>query len=66
MTYDFSDVIKHLPHRYPFLFVDKIVSVDVPSGIGTKHSVVPDVTITFHDYKMEMNEENSGIIILNF
>ena len=44
---------------------DTIVSADVPSGIGTKHSVVPDVTITFHDYKIEMNEENSGIIILH-
>jgi len=43
----------------------KIVSVDVPSGIGTRHSIVPDVTITFHDYKIEMDEENSGIIILH-
>jgi len=43
----------------------KIVSADVPSGIGTRHSIVPDVTITFHDYKIEMDEENSGIIILH-
>ena len=43
---------------------DNIVSVDVPSGIGSRCAIVPNVTITFHDYKIEMNEENSGIIIL--
>ena len=41
-----------------------IVSVDVPSGIGTACSVIPDTTITFHDYKTIMNNSNSGEIIL--
>mgnify|MGYP001298982966 FL=1 len=27
MNFEFSDILKHLPHRHPFLFVDKIVSV---------------------------------------
>ena len=27
MSFEFSDILKHLPHRHPFLFVDKIVSV---------------------------------------
>ena len=44
---------------------DYIISVDIASGIGTKHSIKPNVTITFHDYKVEMNEENSGTIILH-
>ena len=39
MTYDFSDVIKHLPHRYPFLFVDKIVSVDLGKKIHAQKNV---------------------------
>ena len=28
--YDHLQVRSYLPHRYPFLFVDKILSVDVP------------------------------------
>jgi len=43
---------------------ENIMSVDVPSGIGSKYAIVPTVTITFHDYKVEMNEKNSGTIIL--
>ena len=33
MTYEFSDILNHLPHRYPFLFVDKIVSVELGQSI---------------------------------
>ena len=44
---------------------ENIISVDIPSGLGTNNSVIPDVTITFHDYKMGMNEDNSGIIVLH-
>ena len=39
MTDDFSDVIKHFPHRYPFLFVDKIVSVDLGKKIHAQKNV---------------------------
>ena len=44
---------------------DTIISTDMPSGLGTKYSVKPDVTITFHDYKIGMDENNSGIIVLH-
>jgi NAD(P)H-hydrate epimerase len=39
-----------------------IVSVDVPTGIGYTQSIIPDSTVTFHDIKEGMNEENSGNI----
>lgn len=39
-----------------------IISVDVPTGIGTKRAVKPDHTITFHDIKEGMTKENSGEI----
>lgn len=42
----------------------RIISVDVPSGIGTACSIIPGTTITFHDYKTIMNNSNSGEIIL--
>jgi NAD(P)H-hydrate epimerase len=40
----------------------KVLSVDVPSGLGTKESVHPDITVTFHDVKVGMTKENSGEI----
>lgn len=45
-------------------FKGKIVSVDVPSGLGTGLSVEPHITITFHDVKEGMTEKNSGEIIV--
>lgn len=39
MNYDFLDVLKHLPHRYPFLFVDKIVSVEKGKSIHAQKNV---------------------------
>ncbi len=38
-TLEFKDIIKILPHRYPFLLVDKIVSLDVEKGhvVGQKN-----------------------------
>ncbi len=41
-----------------------IVSVDVPSGLGTHTHVNPSITITFHDMKEGMNKNNSGEIII--
>ena len=40
----------------------KVVSVDVPSGLGTKTWVHPDITVTFTDVKEGMNNSNSGKI----
>jgi hydroxyethylthiazole kinase-like uncharacterized protein yjeF len=39
-----------------------IVSVDVPTGLGTTQSITPGYTVTFHDIKEGMNEKNSGTI----
>jgi ADP-dependent NAD(P)H-hydrate dehydratase / NAD(P)H-hydrate epimerase len=39
-----------------------IVSIDVPSGLGTNMAVRPSRTITLHDIKEGMHESNSGII----
>jgi len=45
-------------------FKGLIVSADVPSGLGCRDSIKPDVTVTFHDVKDSMNAENSGDIII--
>ena len=39
-----------------------IISVDVPTGLGTKTSVKPEYTITFHCLKEGMNNTNCGKI----
>lgn len=39
-----------------------LVSVDVPTGLGSPQAVLPDYSITFHDRKEGMNEQNSGKI----
>ncbi|MCG2826215.1 MAG: NAD(P)H-hydrate epimerase, partial [Thermoplasmatales archaeon] len=41
-----------------------VVSVDVPTGLGTKNHVKPKITVTFHDVKEGMNGKNSGKIII--
>lgn len=41
-----------------------IVSVDVPSGLGSDVSVLPKATVTFHDIKEGMTRENSGEIVI--
>lgn len=39
-----------------------ILSVDVPSGLGTDMAIVPDRTVTFMDIKEGMDQSNSGHI----
>lgn len=41
-----------------------IVSVDVPTGLGSSFAITPEYTLTFHDRKEGMNEKNSGKIIM--
>lgn len=41
-----------------------IVSVDIPSGLGTDLAIRPAHTITFHDVKMEMDPSNCGEILV--
>jgi len=38
-TFDIKDIIKILPHRYPFLLVDKIIELDLDRGyiLGQKN-----------------------------
>ena len=40
-----------------------ILSVDVPSGFMTSTSVLPSQTVTFHDTKIGMNENDCGKIV---
>ncbi len=42
----------------------KVISIDVPSGLGTELAVKPFMTLAMHDSKTGMNEENSGKIII--
>ncbi|MHB8395661.1 MAG: NAD(P)H-hydrate dehydratase [Thermoplasmataceae archaeon] len=45
------------------------VSVDVPSGLGRATVIKPHCTITFHDFKEGMSEENCGqihVVRLNY
>ncbi len=41
-----------------------VVSVDVPSGLGTEIQVNPQVTVTFHDAKYGMAPENCGEVVV--
>jgi len=41
-----------------------IVSVDVPSGLGSDVTIIPQTTITFHDVKVGMNDDNCGNILV--
>ena len=41
-----------------------VVACDVPSGFGTSNAIRPTVTVTFHDIKEGMNEDNCGTIII--
>src|SRR5689334_15034447 len=50
--YDHLQIMNYLPHRYPFLFVDRILSVEVPYGpdgqiqqVGTKVMGIKNATI---------------------
>ena len=45
-------------------FGGKVASVDTPSGLGSNAAVRPDLTITFHDIKEGMEEDNSGEIVV--
>ena len=41
-----------------------VVSCDVPSGFGTSTVIKPEITVTFHDIKEGMGENNCGRIIV--
>jgi hydroxyethylthiazole kinase-like uncharacterized protein yjeF len=39
-----------------------IISVDVPTGLGSSQKITPEYTVTFHDIKEGMDAKNSGKI----
>lgn len=43
-TYDIKDIIKILPHRYPFLLVDKILEIDLERGY-----ILAQKNVTFNE-----------------
>jgi len=46
-------------------FDNSVVSIDVPSGLEADLRVIPDYTITFHDLKRGMTEDNCGKIVVH-
>jgi len=46
------------------LFKGTIISADVPTGYLTELSVKPHMTVAFHDVKVDMDETNSGKIVI--
>jgi len=42
-----------------------VVSVDIPSGFGTRKAVQSDLTVTFHDKKEGMEKDNCGKIVIH-
>lgn len=49
-TLDVKDVVKILPHRYPFLLVDKIVEMDLEKGyiLGQKNVTINEAFFQGH------------------
>ena len=47
---DVKQIIKMLPHRFPFLFVDRILSVDLDKGIivGQKNTTINEAFFQGH------------------
>jgi len=43
---------------------ENILSIDVPSGFGTEITVLPNITLTFHDKKLGMDKNNCGKILI--
>ena len=46
--YDINDIEKLLPHRYPFLLVDKIIEMDETSIVGVKNVTLNEPQFTGH------------------
>jgi len=49
-TLDVKDIIKILPHRYPFLLVDRIIAVDLERGyiLGQKNCTINEAFFQGH------------------
>lgn len=73
-TYDVKDIVKILPHRYPFLLVDKILSLDIDKGIviGQKNVTInesffqghfPDVPLMPGVLILEALAQTGGVLV---
>jgi 3-hydroxyacyl-[acyl-carrier-protein] dehydratase len=40
---DIQEIMRYLPHRYPFLLIDKVISIDLP------HSLIAIKNVTFNE-----------------
>lgn len=49
-TLDVKDIIKILPHRYPFLLVDRIIAIDLERGyiLGQKNCTINEAFFQGH------------------
>src|SRR5690606_16653953 len=47
-VYDINQIAKLLPHRYPFLLVDKIIEMDESSIVGVKNITLNEPQFTGH------------------
>ena len=47
-VYDINQITKLLPHRYPFLLVDKIIEMDESSIVGVKNITLNEPQFTGH------------------
>lgn len=54
---DISEILKILPHRYPFLLVDKIISLDIEKG-----TIVGIKNLTFNENFFQGHFPNSPIM----
>ena len=41
LSMDIHEILEHLPHRYPFIFVDKVISID----LGKEITAIKNVTV---------------------
>lgn len=44
LTIDIKGILKILPHRYPFLLVDKVIAIDIEAG-----TIVSQKNVTFNE-----------------
>lgn len=73
-TYDVKEIVKILPHRYPFLLVDKIVEIDIEKGmiVGQKNVTInegffqghfPDVPLMPGVLILEALAQTGGVLV---
>src|SRR5436189_187253 len=73
-TLDIREIVKILPHRYPFLLVDKILEVDIEKGyvLGQKNVTIneaffqghfPDVPLMPGVLILEALAQTGGILV---